>query len=85
MAPSKDDRVADAVERLIAHLIPADPREDEGVVQERHDYCFELVKSILEKCDTLYPPSVGLPMANKRAHVAPSHRRCPPTSTMRPT
>lgn len=52
MAPSKDDRVADAVERLITHLIPANPREDEGTVQERHDYCFELVKSVLEKCDT---------------------------------
>lgn len=51
MAPSKDDRVADAVERLITHLIPVDPREDEGAVQERHDYCFELVKSVLEKCD----------------------------------
>lgn len=84
MAPSKDDRVADAVERLITHLIPVDPREDEDTVQERHDYCFELVKSILEKCDMPWPP-VGLRVANNGIHVAPSRRQCPPMSTMRPT
>ena len=50
MAPNKDDRVADAVDRLIAHLIPSDPNEDAGAAQQRHDYCFELVKSVLERC-----------------------------------
>lgn len=51
MAPNKDDRVADAVGRLIDHLIPSNPRDDEEAVRERHDYCFELVKSILDGCD----------------------------------
>lgn len=50
MAPNKDDRVADAVDRLITHLIPSDPNEDEEAAQERHDYCFELVKGVLERC-----------------------------------
>ncbi|MBE3048326.1 hypothetical protein IMZ48_38645 [Candidatus Bathyarchaeota archaeon] len=83
MAPNKDDRVADAVDRLIAHMIPADPHEDEEAAQEKHDYCFELVKSVLERCGV--PSCPWDPCLANDARLGPSRRRSPPTSTMRPT
>jgi gamma-tubulin complex component 3 len=46
MAP---DRITNAIDSLITHIIPADPEEDERAAQERHDTCFELVKTIIEK------------------------------------
>jgi gamma-tubulin complex component 3 len=49
MAPNKDNRIVDAVDRLIGHLIPTDPNEEEEVATERHDNCFELVRTILER------------------------------------
>ncbi|KAF7545398.1 hypothetical protein G7046_g9574 [Stylonectria norvegica] len=45
MAP---DRITNAIDSLIAHLVPSDANEDEDVAQERHDTCFELVKTILD-------------------------------------
>lgn len=41
-------RISNAIDSLIGHLIPANPREDEETSQARHDDCFELVRSILE-------------------------------------
>lgn len=46
MAP---DRIANAVDSLIAHLVPPNPRESESAAQERHDACFALVKSIIDR------------------------------------
>lgn len=83
MAPNKDDRVADAVDRLIAHLIPADPREHEEAVQERHDYCFELVKNVLARCG-VRPLDHFLLWLTNDAALGPSRRPSPPTSTMPP-
>ncbi|TEA21929.1 Spindle pole body component alp6 [Colletotrichum sidae] len=45
---NREHRIAGAVDSLIAHLIPNDPHEDEADAQERHDRCFELVKTILD-------------------------------------
>ncbi|KAH7326286.1 Spc98 family-domain-containing protein [Stachybotrys elegans] len=45
MAP---DRITNAIDSLIAHIIPNDPHEDDAVAQQRHDACFELVKSIID-------------------------------------
>lgn len=46
MAP---DRITTAIDSLITHLIPTDPQEDEIAAQERHDTCFELVKTIIDR------------------------------------
>ncbi|GJC79416.1 spindle pole body component alp6 [Colletotrichum liriopes] len=48
MSANREHRIAGAVDSLIAHLIPNDPHEDDAAAQERHDSCFELVKSLLE-------------------------------------
>ncbi|GKT50350.1 splicing factor 3B subunit 6-like protein [Colletotrichum spaethianum] len=48
MSANREHRIAGAVDSLIAHLIPNDPHEDDAAAQERHDHCFELVKSVLE-------------------------------------
>ncbi|WYZ41603.1 hypothetical protein EsH8_V_000498 [Colletotrichum jinshuiense] len=48
MSANREHRIAGAVDSLIAHLIPNDPHEDDAAAQERHDNCFELVKSILD-------------------------------------
>ncbi|KEY63800.1 hypothetical protein S7711_09511 [Stachybotrys chartarum IBT 7711] len=45
MAP---DRVINAIDSLIAHIIPTDAREDEYEAQERHNACFQIVKKILD-------------------------------------
>lgn len=45
MAP---DRVTNAIDSLITHLVPAKPHETEDAAQERHDASFELVKAILD-------------------------------------
>lgn len=46
MAP---DRVTNAIDSLISHIIPTDPEDDEAATQDRHNTCFELVKTILDK------------------------------------
>ncbi|KAH7149569.1 Spc98 family-domain-containing protein [Dactylonectria estremocensis] len=52
MAP---DRITNAIDSLITHIVPSDPNASEDAVQERHDTCFELVKSILDS-----PPSPAI-------------------------
>jgi gamma-tubulin complex component 3 len=47
MSALSNPRVAQAIDSLIAHLLPNDPQEDGQTVQERHDACFALVKSII--------------------------------------
>jgi gamma-tubulin complex component 3 len=56
MAPNSN-KLVDAVDRLITHIVPTNPKEDEETAQERHDNCFELVKNILER----YGHSISLP------------------------
>lgn len=46
MAP---DRITNAIDSLITHIVPSDPNASEEAAQERHDTCFELVKSILDR------------------------------------
>lgn len=48
MSANREHRIAGAVDSLIVHLVPNDPREDDEATQERHDNCFELVKTILD-------------------------------------
>lgn len=50
MAP---DRITNAIDSLIAHLVPSDSNDDEQEAQERHDNCFELVKTILDRYSCL--------------------------------
>ncbi|KAK7419884.1 Microtubule-nucleating Tub4p (gamma-tubulin) complex component [Neonectria punicea] len=45
MAP---DRITNAIDSLITHIVPSDPNVSEDAAQERHDTCFELVKSIID-------------------------------------
>ncbi|RSL39067.1 hypothetical protein CEP53_014343 [Fusarium sp. AF-6] len=45
MAP---DRITNAIDSLITHLVPSNPNDTEEVAQERHDTCFEIVKSIID-------------------------------------
>ncbi|EMT63739.1 Spindle pole body component alp6 [Fusarium odoratissimum] len=45
MAP---DRITNAIDSLITHIVPSDPNDPEDVAQERHDTCFEIVKSIID-------------------------------------
>ncbi|KAH6899663.1 Spc98 family-domain-containing protein [Thelonectria olida] len=45
MAP---DRITNAIDSLIAHIVPTDPNDTDEAAQQRHDTCFELVKSILD-------------------------------------
>ncbi|KAM5352297.1 hypothetical protein ACJ41O_005020 [Fusarium nematophilum] len=45
MAP---DRITNAIDSLIAHLVPSNPSDTEEAAQERHDTCFELVRSIID-------------------------------------
>jgi hypothetical protein len=49
MGQDREQRIDTAIDSLISHIIPADPLEDEEVAQERHDACFELVKTILDR------------------------------------
>ena len=46
MAP---DRITNAIDSLITHLVPSNPNDTEEVAQERHDTCFEIVKSIIDR------------------------------------
>ncbi|KAL6921709.1 hypothetical protein ACHAPO_006995 [Fusarium lateritium] len=45
MAP---DRITNAIDSLITHIVPSDPNDPDDVAQERHDTCFEIVKSIID-------------------------------------
>ncbi|KAJ9164676.1 Spindle pole body component [Coniochaeta hoffmannii] len=48
MSLERNSRISNAIDSLIAHLVPADPDEDEHSLQDRHDNCWELVKSIID-------------------------------------
>ncbi|KAK0635875.1 Spc98 family-domain-containing protein [Bombardia bombarda] len=49
MSQDRGHRISNAIDSLITHLIPINPHDDEQTVQERHDVCFELVRSIFEQ------------------------------------
>ncbi len=51
MPSVRGQRISNAIDSLITHLVPVDPKATEETAQEHHDTCFELVRSILEKCD----------------------------------
>lgn len=48
MSSHAEQRIHNAVDSLIAHLVPHDTSEDEKTAQEHHDSCFKLVTSILQ-------------------------------------
>ncbi|GJN76230.1 microtubule-nucleating Tub4p (gamma-tubulin) complex component [Purpureocillium lilacinum] len=49
------DRISSVIDSLISHLVPNNPDDDEDAAQERHDACFDIVKSIIDS-----PPSPGV-------------------------
>jgi gamma-tubulin complex component 3 len=49
MANNQRNRVSNAIDSLITHLVPSNSGEDEQRAQERHDACFELVRTMLER------------------------------------
>lgn len=67
--PPNNNKLVDAVDRLITHIIPTNPREGEDAAQKRHDDCFELVKNILER----YAAVVSLVPDHPVARVRLSH------------
>ncbi|PFH60410.1 hypothetical protein XA68_11032 [Ophiocordyceps unilateralis] len=52
MAP---DRIANAIDSLVAHLVPRIPGQDEAEAKEHHDACVGLVRSIIDS-----PPSPAI-------------------------
>ncbi|KAH7358443.1 spindle pole body component alp6 [Plectosphaerella cucumerina] len=44
---NRENRILSAVDSLIQHIVPKDPREDPEDAQDRHDNCLELVTAIL--------------------------------------
>ena len=49
MPQDQNHRVSNAIDSLISHIVPSVPYDDEEAAQERHDNCFDLVRSILER------------------------------------
>ncbi|KAK3942277.1 Spc98 family-domain-containing protein [Diplogelasinospora grovesii] len=49
MSHDRSNRISNAIDSLITHLVPGDPQDDEQTAQERHDTCFELVRSIFQR------------------------------------
>ncbi|KAK4191512.1 Spc98 family-domain-containing protein [Podospora australis] len=49
MAHQPRNRISNAIDSLITHLVPSNPHEDERTAQARHDACFELVREIFER------------------------------------
>ena len=49
MPPDRGQRIANAIDSLIVHLIPTDSQTDEEEAQARHDAAFEAVASILDR------------------------------------
>lgn len=48
MSLEGNSRVCNAIDSLIAHLVPPNPNDDHQTSQQRHDSCWELVKSIID-------------------------------------
>ncbi|EPE10632.1 spindle pole body component alp6 [Ophiostoma piceae UAMH 11346] len=46
--PVMSDRINTAIHGLINHIVPDDSTEEEESAQDRHQYCFNLVRSVLE-------------------------------------
>jgi gamma-tubulin complex component 3 len=46
---NRENRILSAVDSLIQHIVPKDPREDPEDAQDRHDNCLELVTAILNR------------------------------------
>ncbi|KAG9251997.1 Spc98 family-domain-containing protein [Emericellopsis atlantica] len=42
------DRISNAIDNLIAHIVPRDPTQDDQAAQQHHDTCFELAKSLID-------------------------------------
>ncbi|KAK4158520.1 spindle pole body component alp6 [Chaetomidium leptoderma] len=49
MANQQRNRVSNAIDSLITHLVPGNANDDEQTAQERHDVCFELVRTVFER------------------------------------
>ncbi|KAK0708757.1 Spc98 family-domain-containing protein [Apiosordaria backusii] len=49
MSHAPRNRISNAIDSLITHLVPSNPNDDEQTAQERHDACFELVRTIFER------------------------------------
>ncbi|KAK4463385.1 Spc98 family-domain-containing protein [Cladorrhinum samala] len=49
MAHDRRNRISNAIDSLITHLVPSNPNDTEQQAQERHDGCFDLVRNILER------------------------------------
>ncbi|KAM7223342.1 Spc97/Spc98 family protein [Rhypophila decipiens] len=49
MSQDRNHRISNAIDSLINHLIPSNPRDDEQTAQDRHDACFQIVKSIIDE------------------------------------
>jgi gamma-tubulin complex component 3 len=43
------NRISNAVDSLIAHLVPGSADDDEQRAQERHDACVDIVRTILDR------------------------------------
>ncbi len=43
------DRITTAINGLISHVVPSDPDEDDDDAQERHELCYDLVRSIMDE------------------------------------
>lgn len=43
------DRITNAIDNLVSHLVPRNPEDDDAAAQERHDNCFELVKTYIDR------------------------------------
>merc|ERR1712000_101168 len=42
------DRISNAIDNLVAHIVPRDPAQDDQAAQQHHDTCFELAKSLID-------------------------------------
>ena len=54
MATNQRNRVSNAIDSLITHLVPGNANgpndaNDDDQAQERHDACFELVRTIFDR------------------------------------
>ncbi|KAK0720690.1 Spc98 family-domain-containing protein [Lasiosphaeris hirsuta] len=49
MSNDRGPRVASAIHSLIDHLVPGDPQDDKDTAEERHEACFQLVRSVFER------------------------------------
>lgn len=47
-------RIASAVDSLIGHLVPNNPRDSEDVINARREHCFAIAKGILERFAALW-------------------------------